>query len=106
MTASRLSAYEATKAWREFFFGVQDGSKAADEAGRIFARFQELGGKLKFLNDAVKDSPLAKFMLELAAAIGVLAVSKWGRLFIVAYGISSLIEAVAGARGGGAVDYQ
>lgn len=88
---------EATKAWREFFFGVQDGSKAADEAGRIFARFQELGSKLKFLNDAVKDSPLAKFMLELAAAIGVLAVSKWGRLFIVAYGISSLIEAVAGA---------
>ncbi len=88
---------EATKAWREFFFGVQDGSKAADEAGRIFARFQEFGEKLRFLNEAVQNSPIAKFMLELAGAIGVLAVSKWGRLFIVAYGITSLINAVAGA---------
>lgn len=87
----------ATKAWREFFFGVEDGSKAADDAGRIFKRFRDFGNDLRWLTDAIKASPLSRFMVELAGAIGVLAVSKWGRLFVIAYGISALINAMAGA---------
>lgn len=77
---------------RDFIFGVEtDGAKAADQLGEIAAQFRSYG-------EALSDNPIAKFCVELSAAIGVLAMSKSGRIFIVAYGISALVGAVQGAK--------
>ncbi|WP_274626585.1 phage tail tape measure protein [Arvimicrobium flavum] len=82
----------------DMIFGpITDGSKAADDMGRLFADFREWGKSVREFGDSVRGSPIASFMTELGAAIGVLAMSKWGRLFIVAWGISALVGAVQGS---------
>ena len=90
---------DGLKSLGDMIFGIagKDGTAAGEELGRIAYKFRQFGESVKKVADAVKDSPIATFMTELAAAIGVLAVSKWARLFIVAWGIKALIEAVAGA---------
>lgn len=90
---------------KELFFGKVDGGGAADELGRVFVKFKEWGKSVREFSAAVRENPISRFMTDLAAAIGVLAVSKWARLFTVAAGIKALVDAVKGADSiGGFVD--
>lgn len=52
--------------WRDFIFGVQDGSKAADDAGRIFIRFKEWGDNVRYFTDAVANNPIGRFLGDIA----------------------------------------
>jgi len=81
----------ALKQIRDFVFGVQtDGRTAGEELGRLAAQFRGYG-------EAIKANPLAAFLLQVSSALAVLALSRWGRVLIVAYGISALIGAASGA---------
>lgn len=90
---------DGLKSLGDMIFGIagKDGTAAGEELGRIAYKFRQFGESVKKVADAVKDSPIASFMTELAAAIGALAMSKWARLFIVAWGIAALIDAVKDA---------
>ncbi|ASS56892.1 phage tail tape measure protein [Rhizobium leguminosarum] len=57
---------DLAKEAEEFFFGVKDASKAADEYGRIFHRFQEWGRSIRSFYDQVKDNPLVKFFEQMS----------------------------------------
>lgn len=57
---------QSAKDIKEFFFGVEDGSKAADQAGRVFGKFREWGASVRELTDAVKENPIAKFFGQMA----------------------------------------
>lgn len=54
------------KEWRDFIFGVEDGSSAADKAGRIFKQFREYGDDVRHLTDAISNNPLAKMFKDIA----------------------------------------
>lgn len=87
----------------QFFFGVKDGSAAADELGRIFARFQSWGRSVREFTEAIKNNPIGKFLIEVAgstlkyflaaAAIGAVASSMW-KLAQAASRLSGLTSAV------------
>lgn len=52
--------------FQEFIFGVENGSDAADQAGRIFARFQEWGESVRSLTSALAENPIAQFFADIA----------------------------------------
>lgn len=101
---------------RDFIFGVEDGSAAADQYGLIFKRFHEWGAAVRDFSDAVKDNPVVKFLGEMAGqgfklmlaatGIGLLAgaVGKLGRAMWMLSGAGlavGILKSVAGI--GGAV---
>lgn len=51
---------------KELLFGEVDGSKAADQMGRIFAKFKEWGASVRELTTAIANNPIAKFFGDLA----------------------------------------
>lgn len=57
---------EIGDALETFFFGIRDGSKAADELGRIFGRFQEFGRQIRQFGEDVGNNPIVKFLGELS----------------------------------------
>lgn len=107
------------KEWRDFIFGVEDGSKAADQAGQIFQQFREWGDDVGYLTRAIAENPIGRFLgdlapygLQIAAwsmGIGLLAGSVRtlaGALFVLS-GASALVGtlktvgAIAALVGGG-----
>ncbi|TAY68449.1 phage tail tape measure protein [Rhizobium leguminosarum] len=88
----------------EFFFGVKDASRAADEYGRIFHRFQEWGQNIRSFYDQVKDNPVVKFMGQMSgygfqlvlwsAGFSMLAgtIMKLGRAIAFLTGITTAIS--------------
>lgn len=100
----------AAKEWKEFLFGVEDGSKAADQIGGIFGKFQGYGAQIKWLTDTVKDSPLIKFLGDMAGyglalavtagSIGLLAgtLRKLGRAMAVLSGLTTVIDLLKGIK--------
>ncbi|KQZ54626.1 hypothetical protein ASD54_04680 [Rhizobium sp. Root149] len=56
----------SARALKEFFFGVEDGSKAADQAGQVFAKFREWGSSVRELTEAIKANPIAQFFGQMA----------------------------------------
>lgn len=102
------------KEWRDFIFGVEDGSSAADKAGRIFKQFREYGDDVRHLTDAIADNPLAKLLKDVApyglqlfavsAGIGLLAgtvraLAKAMWLLSGASAAVSIIKAIGGLTG-------
>lgn len=105
-----------TKDLEEFFFGVKNGSSAADQAGRIFMKFKEWGAAVREFTDAIKNNPIGKFLVDIsgsalkyvvaAGAISMLATSllSLARGAAALTGITSavgIIKAIAGATGKG-----
>lgn len=76
----------AMKEIRDFIFGVENGSKAADQYGLIFKRFHEWGAAVRDFTDSVKDNPLVKFLGEMTG--------HGFKLFIASAGIGLLAGAV------------
>lgn len=95
----------------QFFFGVKDGSAAADELGRIFVKFKEWGANVRWFAEAIKNNPIGKFLIEVtgstikyflaAAAIGAVATSmmKLARAASRLSGLTSAIEVVKALNG-------
>ncbi len=50
----------------DLLLGVADGSKSADELGRIFAKFRQWGEDVRAFADAVANNPIAQFLGSLA----------------------------------------
>ena len=87
----------ATKDFETFLFGAKDGSAAADQYGLAFKRFHEWGTWLRDLRTEINQSPVNKFLVELSGSVALVALSKWGRLLAVAWGISAIVNAVKDA---------
>jgi TP901 family phage tail tape measure protein len=92
---------EAMKSLDKFLFGVKDGSKAADEIGGIFAKFQGYGQQVKQFGDDVADA-VAKVERFLGLKPGkagevVSELSSWGfKLGAAAIGIGLAAGAISG----------
>jgi TP901 family phage tail tape measure protein len=50
----------------DLLFGNADGADAADQLGRVFAKFKEWGASVRELSAAIRDNPIAQFLAELA----------------------------------------
>ncbi|CDZ43106.1 TP901 family phage tail tape measure protein [Neorhizobium galegae bv. officinalis] len=99
------------KDWREFIFGVEDGSKAADQAGLIFKRFRDWGDDIRYFTTSITDNPIGRFLgdiapygLQIAAwsvGIGWLAgaVRKLASALFFLSGASALVSAFKLAKG-------
>ena len=57
---------EAMNELGDLFFGAADGSKAADQIGRIFVKFRKWGEDIKRFSAAVAENPLAKLFADMA----------------------------------------
>jgi TP901 family phage tail tape measure protein len=50
----------------DLLFGAADGAAAADQLGRVFAKFREWGASVRELSAAIQDNPILKFFADLA----------------------------------------
>lgn len=95
---------DALKAVRDFIFGAENASAAADKYGRLFGRFQEYGKSLREFSAAIRDNPVAQFLGEIGAqgfklmaasvGIGIVAgaIMKLGRALAFLSGITTAIS--------------
>jgi hypothetical protein len=72
---------------------VEDGGKAADTLGRIFAQFRGYGEDVRYLTDAIKDSPLGNFLKNIAGS-GLDLLVTAGSIALIAGSISTLAGAL------------
>ncbi|QLF70184.1 phage tail tape measure protein [Peteryoungia desertarenae] len=87
------------KSLSEMLFGIAgpDGVAAGEELGRISYKFRQFGESVRKAADAVRNSPIGSFLVELGAVLGGLVMSRWFRLFAIAAGIAAIVSAVQGA---------
>ena len=84
----------------DLLLGPANGDEAADKLGRIFARFKEFGASLRDFNEAVKDSPLAKFFGQVLKYGGYLMLASvgFGMLAGTIRKLASALYFLSGAR--------
>lgn len=83
---------DALKGIRDFIFGAEDASAAADKYGRLFGQFQEYGRSIKQFGEDVRNNPVVKFLEDLAPYYW--DVLKWSVGFAL---VSAAIRKLAGA---------
>ena len=84
---------EAMNELGDLFFGAADGSKAADQIGRIFVKFKEWGDDIRSFTAAVSANPIAKLFADMAPY--GLQIMMWGTgIAFLAGTIRSLAKAL------------
>ncbi|GLR49731.1 phage tail tape measure protein [Shinella yambaruensis] len=79
---------------RDFIFGAEDASAAADKYGRLFGQFQEYGKSLREFAKDIADNPVGRFLGDLAGKGFKLALAA-GSISLVAGAITALATGLA-----------
>lgn len=85
---------DVIKSIRDFIFGAEDASAAADKYGRLFGQFQEYGKAIREFGDAIRENPVAQFLGEIGAQGFKLMAASVG-IALVAGAVMKLARAVA-----------
>lgn len=83
---------DAMKGLRDFVFGAEDASAAADRYGRLFGQFQEYGKSLREFGRDIKDNPVVRFFEGLSPYY--VSALKWSLGFVL---VAGAIRKLAGA---------